>query len=210
MVNRQAIGADSEKAREAILSTLRAQPTGAMESVILDGTVAAECGVTVKTVRNLRSEFRDRGWIAYYPADPSDDDNPRRVWMVALTNSAPARLENPEAELPHPLVTEVLLDAGARVPDGQLGSTDLQGDLFEVPETPSAAEVSGTSTTEVPGTSEPEVSGTSTEVSGTSDLSALDSTCPVCGSTKIGTISGNCTQCGTKVNPQDKEVYGDE
>jgi AAA domain len=193
MVNRQAVDANSEKARQILLDVLR-EHGGVMESSTLDNAVADKVGLTPKTIRNLRGEFYDRSWISYFVAA----EGPPRVWNVALTNAAPFNLETPEA--PIATTTPLLDNARAHVaPDGQLGTSDLQGDLLELPDTlrdrRSLAGVSGTSIPEVSGSSNTEVSGTS-KVSGTS-------ICPVCGSTKIGPISGRCHDCGSKVHEVD-------
>ncbi len=75
----------SEEARTAIVNILRAHG-GQLESDALDAKVAEEAGVAARTVRNLRGELRDRGWLRAYPEREGDKIT---RWMISLTNAAP-------------------------------------------------------------------------------------------------------------------------
>ena len=76
----------SEHARELIIATLR-EAGEQMESDTLDAAVAAKAGLNVRTVRNLRVELKDRGWLRAIPEKDSEGEIQR--WFVALTNAAP-------------------------------------------------------------------------------------------------------------------------
>jgi hypothetical protein len=76
----------SDRAREVLLNTLR-QAGGQMESDQLDATVAETTGLKATTVRNLRVELKDRGWLR--PIPEKDDTGAVLRWMVKLTNAAP-------------------------------------------------------------------------------------------------------------------------
>jgi hypothetical protein len=69
-----------------ILVTLH-ESGGQMESDQLDAVVAAEAAVAAKTVKNLRSELRGKGWLRSIPE--KDGEGEIRRWHVALTNAAP-------------------------------------------------------------------------------------------------------------------------
>jgi hypothetical protein len=76
----------SERARELLIETLHAAG-GQMESDALDAAVAAEAGVAAKTVKNLRVELKDKGWLRAIPE--KDEHGEIRRWHVAVTNAAP-------------------------------------------------------------------------------------------------------------------------
>ncbi len=73
-------------ARELLVETLR-QSGGRMESDELDAVVAAGAGLNARTVRNLRVELKDKGWLRSTP----EKDESRAIlrWWVSLTNAAP-------------------------------------------------------------------------------------------------------------------------
>jgi putative DNA primase/helicase len=77
----------SEKAREVLLDALR-KGGGEMESDLLDATVAEATGLKATTVRNLRVELKDKGWLR--PVPEKDETGAVLRWMVKLTNAAPA------------------------------------------------------------------------------------------------------------------------
>ena len=81
MINRQAIGAESETAREMVITVLR-EHGGSMESDLVDAEVAGRLGITAKTVRNLRTELKDRGWLRAYPERAGDGPD-ITSWHVA-------------------------------------------------------------------------------------------------------------------------------
>jgi hypothetical protein len=76
----------SEQARELLIETLRAA-NGQMESDALDAAVAAEARLNARTVRNLRAELKDKGWLRSIPE--RDEHGEIQRWHVALTNAAP-------------------------------------------------------------------------------------------------------------------------
>lgn len=77
----------SDQARDLLVEVLH-KNGGQMESDQLDATVAEATGLKATTVRNLRGELRDKGWIR--PAPEKDDTGAVVRWMVKLTNAAPA------------------------------------------------------------------------------------------------------------------------
>ena len=87
----------SDRARELLLETLRAAG-GQMESDQLDATVAELAGLHARTVRNLRTELRSRGWLRAIPE--KDETGAILRWHVALTQAAAAA--NPEQDPEHP------------------------------------------------------------------------------------------------------------
>lgn len=86
LLGKQRVSSNSEGAREEIVRLLR-EEGGQMESDLLDGRVAEETGLTARTVRDLRTELGDRGWLRSVPMKNVDG----RIdhWEVALTNFAP-------------------------------------------------------------------------------------------------------------------------
>ena len=72
----------SEAARELILDVLDAE--GPQESDAFDARIAAGVGISVKTVRNIRSELSGAGLIKPWPLQRNDDGTPAR-WSVART-----------------------------------------------------------------------------------------------------------------------------
>jgi hypothetical protein len=76
----------SGHARELLVTTLRAAG-GQMESDELDAAVADGTGLKAVTVRNLRVELKDKGWLRSVPE--KDDTGAVVRWYVALTNAAP-------------------------------------------------------------------------------------------------------------------------
>ena len=58
-----------------------------MESDALDAAVAENAGLNARTVRNLRVELKDKGWLRSVPE--KDEHGEIRRWNVALTNAAP-------------------------------------------------------------------------------------------------------------------------
>jgi predicted transcriptional regulator len=51
-------------ARELILDVLEAAPGRQLESDTLDAKIAAETGLAAKTIKNLRTELKEKGLIA--------------------------------------------------------------------------------------------------------------------------------------------------
>jgi hypothetical protein len=76
----------SDRARDLLLDTLR-EAGGQMESDQLDATVAEAAGLKAKTVRNLRADLKNKGWLRAIPE--KDDAGTVLRWIVALTNAAP-------------------------------------------------------------------------------------------------------------------------
>jgi hypothetical protein len=58
-----------------------------MESDQLDATVAKAARLKAKTVRNLRADLNNKGWLRAIPE--KDDAGTVLRWNVALTNAAP-------------------------------------------------------------------------------------------------------------------------
>jgi hypothetical protein len=77
----------SDQARGLLLNALR-EAGGQMESDQLDATVAEATGLKASTVRNLRGQLKEKGWIR--PVPEKDDTGAVLRWMVKLTNAAPA------------------------------------------------------------------------------------------------------------------------
>jgi hypothetical protein len=178
MVNRQAIGSESERARQMILDTLR-EHGGRMLTDILDATIVEQTGLARKTVRNLRQEMYERVWLSYFPEEVLGV----KKWHVALTNAAPWNLEvsTTEEDLfssPSPASGET---ARARVhPTGTgLDETSPVQEQFSTDSLPDDSIME-----------EPDRTG-----------SKPAETCPTCGSTRIGPISGRCHDCGERVHP---------
>jgi len=76
----------SQQARETIIETLR-EAGGGMESDQLDAEVAAACGLTAKTIRNLRGDLSGKGLLKSIP--DKDEEGTIVRWNVALTNPVP-------------------------------------------------------------------------------------------------------------------------
>ncbi len=76
----------SAQAREIILLTLQ-ESGGSMESDRLDAVVAAEAGVSAKTVQNLRGELRTEGLIRSVVAERHESGFGVKRWRVELTNA---------------------------------------------------------------------------------------------------------------------------
>lgn len=181
----------SEAARAAVIRILRAAG-GVMESDTLDAAVVAETGLVAKTVRNLRTELRDRGWLRAYPEREGD-----RIsrWLVSLTNAAPYDRELDPVITPSGEYRD-LAKSDAQDP----GSVTLQlGILSDLDST----SPSGTHTSRDLGEAPPEyrdLGETDHVITTTSEpLNA----CPTCGSTDVGELSGRCHACGERVNPID-------
>jgi AAA domain-containing protein len=75
----------SALARDAIIDELEAAPEMQMESDTLDARIVERCGVSAKTVKNLRSELKDAGLVKVFP----DKDEHGKVlqWNVARTRA---------------------------------------------------------------------------------------------------------------------------
>jgi hypothetical protein len=83
----------SEGTRQEIVRLLR-EEGGQMPSDVLDGRVAETTGMAARSVRDLRMELRDRGWIKHVKM--TDPDGKIDHWEVALTTFAPYT-SDPEA-----------------------------------------------------------------------------------------------------------------
>jgi hypothetical protein len=198
MIDRKTFDSNSEMARGEILRILR-ESGGICESDKLDADVIRETGLKPKTIRNLRTEMKDRGWLRAFPE--KDEEGKIERWMISLTNAAPFHLE---AEDPLPFTPHSPLDnARARTPDGMTGSGYLQGDLL-AQSGPGFGESGPGSKQSGPGRDldsrdlDPEQSGPGPDLS--DDVVTVLASCPVCDSTNIGEISGRCHACGSKVN----------
>jgi hypothetical protein len=75
----------SATARELILDTLEAAPEMKMESDALDAKIAAECGLSAKTVKNLRGELKDAGLVK--AVAEKDDLGEVQRWFVVRTHA---------------------------------------------------------------------------------------------------------------------------
>jgi hypothetical protein len=88
------VGSRSARGRAAIIAELEAAPRQQMLSDALDSVVADRCDVSVKTVRNLRSQLVSAGFVRVWPVRSADG---RFVgWSVARA-LAP---DQPEADQP--------------------------------------------------------------------------------------------------------------
>jgi hypothetical protein len=75
----------SSTARTLILDMLEGAPERKMESDALDAKIAAECGLSAKTIKNLRGELKDAGLIRAVPE--KDEHGEVQRWFVARTNA---------------------------------------------------------------------------------------------------------------------------
>jgi hypothetical protein len=75
----------SATARELILDTLEAAPELRIESDTLDAKIAGECGLSAKTVKNLRGDLKDAGLIKAMPE--KDEFGEVQRWFVVRTQA---------------------------------------------------------------------------------------------------------------------------
>ena len=75
----------SAEARDAILDALEAAPDMQMESDALDSLVAAQTGLSAKTVANQRTQLRKAGLVK--PVPQKDDDGTVERWLVVRTQA---------------------------------------------------------------------------------------------------------------------------
>jgi AAA domain len=191
MVDHRTVDSNSEMARGEVLRILR-EHGGVCESDKLDAEIAEETGLKVKTIRNLRIEMKDRGWLRAFPEKDEETGQVLR-WMISLTNAAPF----PEV-LASASPQSYQDNARARTPDGRGGSGDLQEEILtlsgsgfgpvEEPEPTTDIGPSGSGDLQEEPKAQPSGSGSEQAV------------CPTCGSTNIGFISGRCHACGSKVH----------
>jgi hypothetical protein len=85
----------SAAAREAIVTILRANPEG-VESDKLDADVAEQSGVSVKTVRNLRSQMAASDLLR--PTPEKDEYGLVTAWIVSLTPKGFRDLVSPDPD----------------------------------------------------------------------------------------------------------------
>ena len=126
----------SDTARELILDLLEQASATQIESDALDAQVAASIGISVGTVRNLRTELKDAGLIK--PVPIRDEFGTVERWMVART-LAPRQItsqittpEDPASEPDHdsstPKSEKWLNDASSRPEHPLRKSRDLEED----------------------------------------------------------------------------------
>jgi AAA domain len=85
----------SALARDAIIDELEKAPMMQMESDTLDARIVARCGVSTKTVKNLRLKLKDAGFLKVFPG--KDESGKVTRWNVART-LAPYSNEVPRQE----------------------------------------------------------------------------------------------------------------
>jgi hypothetical protein len=86
----------SDRARDLLIETLR-KADEPLESDVLDAAVANEAGLKARTVRDLRMELNNRGWLRSIPE--KDETGAATRWFVALTNAAPQSPALPRSRL---------------------------------------------------------------------------------------------------------------
>jgi hypothetical protein len=84
----------SDAARDLLLDVLETAPGREMESDALDARISAETGLAAKTVKNLRTELRDKGLIKFVP--DRDEFGEIERWRVVRTH-APRQIPTPES-----------------------------------------------------------------------------------------------------------------